>query len=300
VDVDGFDITTTCVQYPRYLSTSWKITLGDTTLIDSLHRSVDALAKLPVLGTLVQRQARAAFIANRDRNLFFGIHQTWEEAVEAAREFGRAGYDNADSAQLYNHRVRMDPHDYPSLYWISRSLDEGLKGVFDVGGAIGIKFLAFREHLRRHADLLWRVQDVPAMVQHGRELANQRGDAEQLQFTDRFEDGEGMQILFASGVLQYLPKTLGELLSGDRKLPRRIVINTAAVHPEHQFFTVNSLGTAFCPYRIQTQAGLVRGLTQLGYRLRESWINPDKPMTIPFRPDYSLNHYSGFCLDLQD
>ena len=34
-------------------------------------------------------------------------------------------------------------------------------------------------------------------------------------------------------------------------------------------------------------------------RLRETWINSDKPMTIPFRPDYSLRHYSGYCLDLQ-
>lgn len=269
------------------------------TLIDSLHRRVDALANVPGIRALVQRQAREAFVANRNQNLFFGIHSTWDEAVVAAREFGQAGYDNAESAQIYDQRLRMDQHDYPSLYWINRSLDEGLKGVFDVGGAIGIKFLAFREHLARHVDLAWLVQDVPAMAKHGRELAEQRGDARQLKFTDRFEDGEGSEILLASGVLQYLPRTLGELLSTYRTLPRRIVINTAAVHPEHQFFTVNSLGTAFCPYRIQTQAGLVRGLTQLGYRLRETWINPDKPMTIPFRPDYSLRHYSGYCLDLQ-
>ncbi|TXH57838.1 MAG: methyltransferase, TIGR04325 family [Burkholderiaceae bacterium] len=269
------------------------------TLIDSLHRRVDALAGAPGIRALVQRQARGAFIANRNENLFFGVHPTWDEAAAAAREFGQAGYDNAESAQLYDHHVRLAAHDYPALYWINRSLDEGLKGVFDVGGAIGIKFLAFREHLARHVDLAWLVQDVPAMAKHGRELAEQRGDARQLKFTDRFEDGEGSEILLASGVLQYLPRTLGELLSTYRTLPRRIVINTAAVHPEHQFFTVNSLGTAFCPYRIQTQAGVVRGLTQLGYRLRETWISPDKPMTIPFRPDYSLRHYTGYCLDLQ-
>ena len=103
---------------------------------------------------------------------------------------------------------------------------------------------------------------------------------------------------FRPWVLQYLPRTLGELMSGYKRLPRRIVINTAAIHGEHEFFTVNSVGTAFCPYRIQTQAGLVRGLTALGYRLRETWINPGKPMTIPHRPEHSLGHYSGFCLDL--
>ena len=267
-------------------------------LIETLHRRIDTLAQLAPLRALLQHQARRAFVSNRDRNLFFGVHASWDEAASAARAFGVAGYDNAASAAIYDHRIRMDPHDYPSLYWLTRSLQEGLKGVFDVGGAIGIKYLAFREPLQPFADLVWRVQDVPAMVGHGRELAARRGDGERLQFTDRFEDGEGLEVLFASGVLQYLPHTLGELLAGCRRLPRRIVINTAAVHAEHEFFTVNSLGTAFCPYRVQTQAKLIRPLTTLGYRLRDSWINPDKPLTIPQRPEHSLRHYSGYCLDL--
>ena len=267
-------------------------------LIETLHRRLDALAQRVPLRGLVQRQARQAFVANRNRNLFFGLHASWDEAASAARGFGVAGYDNDASAAIYDHRTRMDPHDYPSLYWLTRSLQEGLKGVFDVGGAVGIKYLAFREPLQQFGDLVWRVQDVPAMVSHGRELAAQRGDGARLQFTDRFEDGEGLDVLFASGVLQYLPHTLGELLAGYRRLPRRIVINTAAVHAEHEFFTVNSLGTAFCPYRVQTQAQLIRPLTGLGYRLRDSWINPDKPLTLPQRPDHSLRHYSGYCLDL--
>lgn len=267
-------------------------------LIERLHRGVDGLADQPIVGPMVRRQALEDFIANRDQNLFHGVYGSWDEAVRAAEGHGRAGYDNSDSAQLYNHRTRMDPHDYPSLYWLTRSLGEGMRGVFDVGGAIGIKFMAFREPLSSWPDLDWCVQDVPAMVAHGRKLAQERGDQGRLRFTDRFDDGQGLDVLFASGVLQYLPQTLGEMLSGWQRLPKRIVINTAAIHPQHAFFTVNSLGTAFCPYRVQTQASLVRGLSALGYKLRESWINPDKPMLIPFDPEHSLRHYSGFCLDL--
>jgi putative methyltransferase (TIGR04325 family) len=99
-------------------------------------------------------------------------------------------------------------------------------------------------------------------------------------------------------VVQYLPGTLGDLLAGWQRLPRRIVINTAAIHTQHEFFTVNSLGTAFCPYRVQTQASLIRGLTRLGYRLREARTHPVKVMHIPFHPEPSLDHYSGYCLDL--
>lgn len=266
--------------------------------IDRLHAAVDGLASRGPLRSFAERQALREFLANRERNLFFGVHASWEEADAAARAFGAVGYDNAESASLYDHRVRMDAHDYPSLYWLARSLGEGMKGVFDVGGAIGIKYLAFREHLAGFEDLHWRVHDVPAMVERGRALAATRGDTARLQFSDRFEDLEGCDVLFASGVLQYLPRTLGDLLAGCRRLPRRIVINTTAIHPLHEFFTVNSLGTAFCPYRVQTQAGLIRGLSDRGYRLREAWINPDKLLTIPLRPDYSLRHYSGYCLDL--
>jgi len=266
-------------------------------LIESLHRRVDALARLPGLASLVRRQAYAAFLANRERNLFFGVHSTFDEAAQAALACGQAGYDNSASAQLYTHRTRIDAHDYPALYWLSRSLNEGHRSVFDVGGATGIKFIAFRDLLQSCADLRWTVQDVPAMVALGREQARQRDDA-RLQFTDRFDDGDGSDLLYASGVLQYLPATLGELLAGWQRLPRRIVINTAAIHPQHEFFTVNSLGTAFCPYRVQTQASLIRGLVALGYRLREAWTHPGKVMQIPFHPERSLDQYSGYCLDL--
>ncbi len=267
-------------------------------MLQALQRGPEAWADWPLIGPRVRRQALDAFLHNRGQNLFFGVYDTWDAAAAAAAGYGRAGYDNDDSAKLYDARVRMDPHDYPSLYWLHRSLLEGMKGVFDVGGATGIKFQAFREPLQGFGDLRWRVQDVAAMVERGRAQAEQRGDSARLQFTTEFAEGDGLDILFASGVLQYLPFTLGEGLATWKRLPRRIVVNTAAIHPQHDFFTVNSLGTAFCPYRVQTQATLVRGLSKLGYRVRETWINPDKPMHIPFRPEHSLRHYSGFCLDL--
>lgn len=267
-------------------------------LVETLHRHVDALHRWPVVGSLVKRQARDAFARNRDQNLFYGVYTTWEQAEAAAKSYGRVGYDNADSAALYDYRVRMDAHDYPSLYWVARSLSEGMSSVLDVGGAIGIKYRAFADALQPWPSLLWRVFDVPAMVERGRALALEKGDGARLQFTDRFEEGDGTDLMFASGVLQYLPQTLPEMLAGYRRLPRRIVVNTAAIHLAQEYFTVNSLGTAFCPYRVQTQASLVRGLSALGYRLRESWINPDKPLVIPFQPELSLRHYTGFCLDL--
>jgi putative methyltransferase (TIGR04325 family) len=266
---------------------------------ESLHQLVDKLAQKSVFRPVLGRQALATFIENRDKNLFYGVHRSWQEADEAATRFGTTGYDNQISSDMYDARIRLDQHDYPSLYWIVRSMQEGLRNVLDLGGSIGIKYLAFREALKPWSDMRWSVHDVPASMAHGRDLSAGRGDGAQLGFLDRFEDGDNSDLLFASGVLQYLPKTLDDMLGAFRRLPRRIVVNTAAIHHQQEYFTVNSIGTAFCPYRVQTQANLIRSLGALGYKLRESWINPDKPLLIPFRPELSLTHYSGFCLDLK-
>jgi putative methyltransferase (TIGR04325 family) len=267
-------------------------------LFDTLHRGVDAFARWPGVRSLAERQARQRFLDNRDENLFWGVYESWDEASAAANDCGRTGYDNPESADLYLHRTRLDTYDYPALYWISRSLQEGLSSVFDVGGSIGIKYLAFREPLAPYPRLTWKVQDVPAVIRRGAELAQQRGDATTLTFTDKFDDGNGIDLLFASGVVQYLPQTLGALLGNYKRLPKRIVINTAAIHPDREFFTVNSIGTAFCPYRVQTQASFIRELQALGYRLREVWRNPGKSLVVPMHPDYSVENYLGFCLDL--
>jgi putative methyltransferase (TIGR04325 family) len=252
-----------------------------------------------VLAGVAQRQALAEFKANRDQNLFYGVYSTWAEAEAAAAACGAMGYDNVASAQLYVHRLRLDSHDYPSLYWIGRSMADGMSSVFDVGGSIGIKYYAFLERLAHTPVARWLVQDVPAVVDYGRQFAQQRGVESRLRFTSEFRDGDGLDLLFASGVVQYLPETLGALLARYRRLPQRIVVNTAAIHPVHEFFTVNSTGVAFCPYRVQTQGAFIRGLTTLGYRLRESWVNTGKKLTIPHQPEFSLSDYCGFCLDLK-
>lgn len=268
-------------------------------LISALHRVVDGLARTSYFRHREFNRARDAFIANRDNNLFFGVHETWEAASDEAAPFGKVGYDNEASASIYDHRTRIDTHDYPALYWLVRSFQDGLHRVGDVGGSIGLKFLAFRDALASWPDLQWKVHDVPAAVAHGRELSAARGDSNRLQFADDIDELQDSEVLYASGVLQYLPQTLGQILSNWRRYPRRIIINTAAIHPTTAFFTVNSIGTAFCPYRVQTQANVVRELSKLGYKVRETWINPGKRMTIPFHSEHSLDHYSGLCLDLK-
>jgi putative methyltransferase (TIGR04325 family) len=88
------------------------------------------------------------------------------------------------------------------------------------------------------------------------------------------------------------------LLAGWRHKPRRLVINATPLHRNRSFFTLNSIGTAFCPYRILSEAEFVRAAELAGYRLRDRWIDTAKQVRLPFESGYDVDHYSGFCFDL--
>ena len=75
------------------------------------------------------------------------------------------------------------------------------------------------------------------------------------------------------------------------------MINTTAIHAERSYFTVNNIGASYCAYRVQARERFIGDLTACGYRLRDEWTNPGKRLDLPFEPDCSLDHYSGFCFD---
>lgn len=237
------------------------------------------------------------FESNTEANMFRGVFDTWEAAAASAPHSRPLGYDNPDSAALYLRHLSVDDWDYPALFWIAESVNRGLRRFADIGGNVGIKYYAFGKFVRFPAGLVWRVIDVPAVVARGRELALQRGAPASLQFSEAIDDIDGVDVVFASGSLQYLPETLPHILRRTDRRPRRIVINTTPFHEQHEFFTLNSVGTAFCPYRVQRTESFVADLSTFGYRLRDQWRNIGKPMHIPFHPERSLDLYVGFCFD---
>jgi len=238
------------------------------------------------------------FTENTSENLFRGVFDSAEAARRSAPDTRPIGYDNPESAALYFGRMRHEQYDYPAMFWMQQALQAGMRSIFDVGGHVGIKFYAFSEPLALPADTRWLVCDVPAVVERGTAVAARRAVNERLSFTPRYEALDGHDLLFASGALQYLPMTLAQWLDTIARRPRRIVINTTPVHPQFDFHTLNCIGTAYCPYHVFAETPFLEGLAQRGYVLRDRWINPDKRLTLPGDPAHSLDHYSGFCFDL--
>ncbi|MGR4868497.1 TIGR04325 family methyltransferase [Variovorax sp. LARHSF232] len=252
-----------------------------------------------LLPTAVRQAAyRKKFIENTHEHLFMGSFESFAAAQAGAPAAKAVGYDNAEKARdFYSHQIYF--YDYPALFWIGRSLEDGMRSIFDLGGHVGIKYYAFRRVLSHPENLRWTVCDVPGVVKTGRELATERGSAEQLTFTTDFHDASGFDVLFASGSLQYLPQRISEILASLPVKPKRVIVNTAAVHPERTLFTLNSIGFAVCPYRIQHHDELLAELADAGYKRRDGWRNEGKPIEVPFVEGGDKPFYAGCCFDLR-
>jgi putative methyltransferase (TIGR04325 family) len=264
-------------------------------ILGKAHRALDRLADWPVLGGWLREKYDRVFETNRDDNLFRGVFATFAEAEASAPRSLPLGYDHPGPAAMYVERTRNTyPTDYPVLFWLQKLLRGDATRIFDLGGHTGVSYYAYRRYLEYPRTLLWQVQDVPAVVERGRSLAVEMDPGGQLSFTDRFADAEGADILAAQGSLQYLPETLAERLAILKSPPRHLILNLTPLHAKHSFFTLQSIGTAFCPYRVTARSEFQSAYEKLGYELADSWVNPEKRCHIPFHPEHSLDHYLGF------
>lgn len=263
--------------------------------VHHVHRLIDQVSTLPPLRQLFHRLYDREFAENRWGNLFRGVFDSFEAAQASAPATRPIGYDNQAAAAMYANRMkRVYPTDYPMLFWLNTLLTQGQHRIVDLGGHTGVSYYAYSDYLRYPAALHWTVLDVPAVVEHGRDLAAEMDKLAQLHFTDRVDDADGADIIMALGSLQYLPDTLPERLAKLRKPPRHLLLNLVPIHPQQSYFTLQSIGTAFCPYRIAALNQFVKSFEALGYALVDKWENPEKKCTIPFHAAHSLDRYYGF------
>jgi putative methyltransferase (TIGR04325 family) len=259
---------------------------------------IETIRRLPGIWHLRKYRFERRFSRMQAGNLHHGVFGSFEAASASAPRTRPLGYDNNASAALYDDDQRTSLKDYPAVHWLADALHSGYRKVFDLGGHVGIKYYAFREQIRMPSDLLWTVSDVPAVVRRGAALAAERGVQATLRFTSEPSELGAHEVLFASGCVQYLPRPLAELLASLPRRPARIVVNTAALHPTRTFYTLNAIGTSFCPYFVQREAEFVSGLDALGYRLVDRWLTP-KHFRLPFDPGHDLDHFVGMALELR-
>jgi putative methyltransferase (TIGR04325 family) len=263
------------------------------------------IAELPPFDQFRRRRYERRFLSHTEGgyggNLYRGVFGSFAAAEASAPPGKPVGYDNPEAAGLYVERTRrVYPSDYPVMFWLEKMFRSGQTTLFDLGGHIGIGYYAYRKFVSYPDGLKWTVHDVPAVVTQGRDLAKTLDTEHRLTFADHQTAASGYDIFFAAGSLQYLPNTLAEILKQLAQRPRYLLLNLLPLHPAVSFFTLQSTGAFFCPYRITQFGEFVKSVTQLGYVQRDAWENPDKRCTIPFSPAHSIDRYYGFVFERID
>ncbi len=250
-------------------------------------------------GVLAWRRRRYArlFASATDANLFQGVYASFAEAAAAAPSTKPVGYDNPGPAQMYRDVLeRINARDYPLLYWLDRLLATGARHVLDFGGHVGTKFYPFQRYLEPPADWRWTVCDVPAVAQAGEHLRATRADGARLRFVTRVEDAASVDVFMAMGSPQYVETALADLLGRLPSLPTHLLLNGLPLYDGPDLVTLQSIGSAFCPYRFFNRAGFIAALEGLGYELRDAWSNPEKSARVPFEAGCVVEAYSGLYL----
>lgn len=230
---------------------------------------------------------------------FRGAYPNFAEAIAAAGSRKRIGYDHDEMVGLYVYRIgQINPSDYASIWWLSRLIREHLF-VADFGGNVALEYSSFSRYIAFPASLKWLIYDVPAVVQFARKVSQERGFAN-VDFTTRFEDFDGADVLHSSGTLQYIENGLADLLRPLAKKPSHLILNRVPVHPREEFVTMQNIGPSLCPYHIYQHSRFVESFTTLGYELVDSWQCAEVTFRLLFHPDKEIAAYSGFYFKLPE
>ncbi|HET6554442.1 MAG TPA: methyltransferase, TIGR04325 family [Dyella sp.] len=257
------------------------------------------VAELPVV-----RQVSSPLYRNyfrkpcRRGNLYFGVYKTYEDALEQAHQLSSmqlpSTYDVDGATTKYLDQIEsLRPCDYPAMFWIDRILRDSGRRVFDLGGHLGVAYYSYRRYLSYPADLVWRVHDLPRVMAAGKSLARELDPAGSLQFCETPTGGDGFDLLISSGALQYLDYRLPDLIDRLDRPPRHVLFNLTPLHAEKSFFTLQNLGIAICPYRVESQVRLIEDMQARGYTLRDHWRLGERNLRIPFEPGYEVGSYHG-------
>jgi putative methyltransferase (TIGR04325 family) len=184
--------------------------------------------------------------------------------------------------------------DRPVIGHLRRILGERA-AVLDLGGNIGLHYVAYRRHLPLE-QVRWIVWDQPEMVRVGRETCAGNANvafvesAAQLQPT-RFD------ALLASASLQYVDDPMALLASviATSGPPRHILVNRVPLYEGEGFVTLQNAGPVCYPQHVFNRDAFVRSISALGYELTDFWDDEVDSCLIPFHPDRSVRVYKGLC-----
>jgi putative methyltransferase (TIGR04325 family) len=263
-------------------------------------RRLHAVEALPGGNRLMRRVATWPITAPI-LNVMLGYHRVFNslpEAVAAARPFAEGGHEDPEHPKLHMSLAEVPrPSDYAALFHMRGLICDRAK-IFDFGGSIGNLFYLYDRYLNLPPDCIWLVFELPAWVELGRNVATHRGE-NRLQFTRKWQDASGADLLIASASLQYFDTPLSQMVSGLPEKPSHILINRTPLIDGPTKATVQDGGTHRVGCVLYNRAELVTAFEAIGYEVVDSWKAWELSLKIVGRPESSANPYSGFFFRLK-
>ncbi len=139
-----------------------------------------------------------------------------------------------------------------------RGIEEGGRHVVDLGGHLGVKYRVYRRLWSFPSDLRWTVCETSDVVRAARDLPPE-DLLPGLTFTSDRASLADADILFASGVLQYLEEPLHSILAGLPRRPRHLVLNKVPLTDGPEIWTIQNVGAALVPYHVMNRGLFLDG-----------------------------------------
>ena len=249
----------------------------------------------PLFRPVLLRLKRKEFFSPKGFCECFGVF----ESFDAARSWLPSSdqFDHPALAQGYEgHTRQVFAYDYPVMWWLQHAFRGGDTMLLDIGGSIGVHYLAYRRYMQMPDELIWEVAELPSMVAIGKKLAAQN-EATALRFTeDIIEAGMRARIWLSAGALQYIDEgRIDRLLQMSGARPSHILLNKLPVYEGSDFVTTQNLGYGcYAPVHAYNRAKFVGEVEALGYTLTDEWKVHERSLWIPGHAERSIQALSGF------
>lgn len=239
------------------------------------------------------RYEQRFFATTTWKNLHLGVFESFAAAREFAACRGTRSSYSIDHDAWREKQGKLYAHDYAPLFWLGHAAAPGHR-VFDIGGSVGVTYLAYKKRLPLLADVDWEVCELPDVVTQGAALA-EKLDERRLKFTTDMTRADGCDVLFSAGALQFIEEPIDLQLERAVSKPRHILINRLPVLAEHPtFVTLQNTGQSITPCRIEHAPSFVDRMARVGYRLVDRWKCFENSMTIPFHTGLQMDSFQGF------
>lgn len=253
------------------------------------------LLGLPLVRDWRRERHRARFLSPNGAFSFYGVYDDFAQArrdLPPHREFEAAPLVD-DYVDVRSHRIFL--YDYPMLFWLGRALRSGAHRVLDLGGSVGVHYLAYGDRLEFPEDLDWVVWELPAIAEIGREVARRSG-ARGLRFVEAqaWRDEEA-DVWICAGALQYLEHGRpADLLGATRHLPEHLLLNKLPLYDGPDYVCNQNIGDGcYAPVHAYNRAGFIGEIESFGYELSDSWDNLERQQYVPGHPEKSFGCFSG-------